>query len=113
MRVDEAGLYVYATVARPLPRRIKKAKASSALTERAAPADMQPMVSAAARAGGDPSHSETIGSDESPASGASCGFMAQLIGQILTARRSDAQRATKAYDAARALAETKDFENAL
>ena len=88
---------IYAGIAAELRRRVEKPNPSSELTERDKGAARQRMVTSAGSSAIDVSRSETPEQAASPIFGPSCGFMAQIIAQVLANNRVDLSYAARAY----------------
>ena len=102
MKIGEPGFEIYTLRAGEQPRRVEKPKPSSQLADHDRETKRLHTVSAAPLSNSEVSHSETQLRARSPNFGPSCGFMAQIIGQILTAKAADAGHAARTYDAAHA-----------
>jgi hypothetical protein len=97
MIFGEPGLSIYATSAAWQRRRVEKPNSSSQLTERDKETAHTRMVIAARSRAGNVSRGETREPVTSPILGPSCGFMAQIIGQVLAPEHAYSGFAARAY----------------
>jgi hypothetical protein len=97
MRLGDSGIHVYSGLHAPIRRRVEKARASKALDDAERRENRAANLNPATRAARTPSRYGTRADSVTCQNGVTCGFAAQILGQILGTNRADTGAAVNAY----------------